>query len=199
MVLGHIIKERRSILNLSIGEVARRMKVTTSTASRWESGEIKKISSENMDLLAIVLETTVDHLNGKDNESNYKPILGCVKAGYDYFSEQNILGYESVSPEDAKCGDYFLRVVGDSMTGSRIYDGDLIYVQQCNDVDSGQIAIVVIDNQEATVKKIKKECDAIVLIATNKKYENRRYTFEELEETSVAIIGRVLQTTVRFD
>lgn len=132
--------------------------------SRWENGTIKSINEEYLRHLAQLLETSVDHLCGNDETSVYRPILGEVKAGYDLFAEQNIIGYEAVSIEDVHKGDYFLQVVGDSMTGSRIYDGDLIYVKQCSDVENGQIAIVLIDN-EVTVKKIKKmKLDIIIMM-----------------------------------
>lgn len=127
------------------------------------------------------METSVDHLCGNDETSVYRPILGEVKAGYNLFVEQNIIGYEAVSIEDVHKGDYFLQVAGYSMTGSRIYDGDLIYVKQCSDVENGQIAIVLIDN-EVTVKKIKKDIQGIQLIATNPSYETRYYHYDELNE-----------------
>lgn len=82
-----------------------------------------------------------------------KPILGYVKAGYDLYAEENLLGYEEVSKCDAGLGDYYLKVQGDSMNGSRIYDGDLVYVKSCQDVKSGDLAVVLIDGQEVTIKK----------------------------------------------
>lgn len=197
MLKGEVMKERRAILGYSLGMLANHLGVEKSTVSRWENGTIKNINEEHLQHLAQLLETSVDHLCGNDETSVYRPILGEVKAGYDLFAEQNIIGYEAVSIEDVHKGDYFLQVVGDSMTGSRIYDGDLIYVKQCNDVENGQIAIVLIDN-EVTVKKIKKDTQGIQLIATNPSYETRYYHYDEMNELPIQIIGRVVHITVRF-
>lgn len=197
MLKGEVMKERRALLGLSLGALAKRLNVEKSTVSRWENGSIKNISEHHLQRLAEVLETSVDHLCGNDEASVYRPILGEVKAGYDMFAEQNIIGYEAVSIEDVHKGDYFLRVVGDSMSGSRIYDGDLIYVKQCYDVEDGQIAIVLL-GEEVTVKKIKKDSQGIQLIATNRKYESRWYSLDDISELPIQIIGRVVHITVRF-
>lgn len=197
MLKGEVMKERRRMLGYSLGALARQLGVEKSTVSRWEHGTIKSIGEDHMQKLAQLLETSVDHLCGKDETSVYRPILGEIKAGYDLYAEQNIVGYEAVSIEDVHKGDYFLRVVGNSMTGSRIYDGDLIYVKQCHDVENGQIAIVLIGD-EATVKKIKKDAHGIQLIATNRNYETRYYNEQEIVELPVQIIGRVVHITVRF-
>lgn len=72
--------------------------------------------------------------------------------------DENFEGYEQVTQDDYYRGDFFLRVVGDSMSGAHIHDGDLLYVKKCNDVPSGTIAVVLIIRCEVTVKKvIKKE------------------------------------------
>ena len=74
-----------------------------------------------------------------------KPILGTAKAGYGLFAEENILGYEEVSEKDNHHGDYFLKVTGDSMSGAKIHDGDLVYVKQCSDVNSGYSRYLIVE------------------------------------------------------
>ena len=119
-----------------------------------------------------------------------KPILGRVKAGYDLWADQDVEGYVEVGHGDAQNGDYFLRVTGDSMIESHIYEGDLVYVQQCNNVESGKIAVVMIGD-EVTIKIVKFLSDGILLEASNPKYDNRKFTFSQVEELPVRIIGKV--------
>lgn len=57
-------------------------------------------------------------------------MLGEVKAGYDLLIDENFEGYEQVTQDDYYRGDFFLRVVGDSMSGAHIHDGDLLYVKK---------------------------------------------------------------------
>lgn len=76
------------------------------------------------------------------------------------------------------------------MEGSHIYDGDLVYVQQCDCVPSGKIAIVLIGD-EATIKKVYYKKDLMILEATNAKYDSRFFTKEEVEQLPVRILGLV--------
>lgn len=65
--------------------------------------------------------------------------------------------------EVAEHGDYFLRVVGDSMVGSHIYEDDLVFVQQCNKVNPGDIAVVMID-EEVTIKTVYFKNNILILL-----------------------------------
>lgn len=75
-----------------------------------------------------------------------------ITKAFDLWTEKNIEGYIELGQIDVKRGDYFLRVIGDSMEGCHIFDGDLVYVQQCNVDHSGQITVVMV-GEEATIKK----------------------------------------------
>lgn len=119
-----------------------------------------------------------------------KPILDKVKAGYDLWVDQDIEGYVEVGSKDANNGDYFLRVTGDSMIDKNIIENDLVYVQQCNNVPSGSIAIVLIED-EATIKTVKYDQEGMILEAGNSKYDTRKFTYEQVEAIPVRIIGKV--------
>ena len=120
-----------------------------------------------------------------------KAIVDMLKAGYDLWTNQDVEGYLEVGKSDAERGDYFLRVVGDSMVGSHIYEDDLVFVQQCNSVNSGDIAIVMID-EEVTIKKVYFKNDNLILVASNLKYDDRYFDQEEIERQNIQIIGKVL-------
>ena len=174
--------------DLSHLDVANKVGVSLSTYYRWINGESTKLKRNTIERLSNVLECDIDSIIEVTNR--LKPILGKVKAGYDLIAQQDIEGYVELGKADAQKGDYFLRVKGDSMEGSHIYDGDLLYVQICSEVPSGSIAVVLIGD-EATVKKVKYKNDLMILEASNPKYEARYFTAQEVETIPVRIIGIV--------
>ena len=174
--------------DLSHLDVANKVGVSLSTYYRWINGESTKLKRNTIERLSNVLECDIDSIIEETNR--IKPILGKVKAGYDLIAQQDIEGYVELGKADAQKGDYFLRVKGDSMEGSHIYDGDLLYVQICNEVPSGSIAVVLVGD-EATVKKVKYKNDLMILEASNPKYEARYFTAKEVETIPVRIIGIV--------
>ncbi|MDY4973426.1 MAG: XRE family transcriptional regulator [Erysipelotrichaceae bacterium] len=174
--------------DLSHLDVANKVGVSLSTYYRWINGESTKLKRNTIERLSNVLECDIDSIIEETNR--IKPILGNVKAGYDLIAQQDIEGYVELGKADAQKGDYFLRVKGDSMEGSHIYDGDLLYVQICNEVPSGSIAVVLVGD-EAPVKKVKYKNDLMILEASNPKYEARYFTAQEVETIPVRIIGIV--------
>ncbi len=127
-------------------------------------------------------------INDIDNKQAF-PLLGMVKAGYDYFASENIIGYVAV---DKKVNDvencYALQIVGDSMQPI-LYEDDIIIVHKQDDVETGQVAIILIDNEEATVKKVIKHEDYIELIAFNSYYPPKKLTSKD----NFKIIGKVIE------
>ena len=76
------------------------------------------------------------------------------------------------------------------MEGCHIFDGDLVFIKQCNEVRSGQIAVVMVGD-EATIKKVYYKNDLMILEAANPKYESKFFTMQEVEELPVKVIGLV--------
>lgn len=123
-----------------------------------------------------------------DNKQSL-PLLGIVKAGYDYLANENIISYVSA---DIKISDiencYALKVTGDSMEPV-LFEDDIVIVHKQNDVENGQTAIVLIDDEEATVKKIMKYDDHIELVAFNSYYPPKKLT----DKDNFKIIGKVIE------
>ena len=194
MKLSELIAYYRKLNNLSLEAIGDYVGVAKSTVKRWESGDSKNIPEAKLEKLSELFEIDVPtFLNGQ-----VKPILGYVKAGYDMFASENLLGYEEVTKKEAAQGDYYLKVQGDSMNGSRIHDGDLVYVKTCSDVENGDIAVVIIDQSEVTIKKILKQEHALVLMATNPAYEPRFFDENDIRNKRVQIIGKVLHSKIQF-
>jgi repressor LexA len=125
------------------------------------------------------------------------PVLGFVKGGYDLFAEENYIGEEEASLSDCKSGDYYLQVTGNSMNGVGIMDGSLVLVQQTGQLNSGEIGVVMID-QEVTVKKVIFKKNMMILEAANPDVDNRYFSSDEIQNLPVRIIGRVISCKTYF-
>lgn len=188
MILRELLIQFEMQNNLSHAEVAEEIGVSLSTYYRWISGESTRLKKTTIQKLSKVLDCDVEEVIEETNR--IKPILGNVKAGYNLWADQDIQGYVELGQSDAQKGDYFLRVMGDSMEGAHIYEDDLVYVQSCSIVDSGRIAVVMI-GEEATIKKVYFKDNLMILEPANPKYESRFFTMQEVDEIPVRIIGLV--------
>lgn len=185
------LKKYKEKMGVSNEYIASQLGVNRSTVTRWLKGDTKVTNPEVIDKLSFILGVDVESLINSE-ERYEKPVLGEVKAGYDLLIDENFEGYEQVTQDDYYRGDFFLRVVGDSMSGAHIHDGDLLYVKKCNDVPSGTIAVVLINRCEVTVKKVIKKEGLLILEPANPSVDVRYYSQEEVESLPVEIIGKAL-------
>lgn len=115
------------------------------------------------------------------------PLLGTIACGTPILAAENLDGYVNM-PENIHA-DFCLKCKGDSMTGARIMDGDLVFIRQQPDVDNGAIAAVIVED-EATLKRIYKSTDKIILQPENPRYEPFVFVGEELSQ--IRIIGKAV-------
>lgn len=122
------------------------------------------------------------------------PVLGNVAAGVPIEAVEEILDYEEIEPELAATGEFFgLRLEGQSME-PRMCEGDVVIVRCQNDVETGDIAVVLVNGNTATVKRIKKESDgSIWLLPNNPTYSPTHYSPGEIESLPICIIGKVVE------
>ncbi len=126
------------------------------------------------------------------------PVYGSVAAGIPLEAIQDIDDYEEISLEMACSASYAaLRIKGDSML-PRFTPGDVVIVKLQKYVENGDIAIVFVNGDEATCKKIKKTPEGVMLISTNPDYEPMFYTNQEIEEKPVRIWGKVVELRAKF-
>lgn len=129
----------------------------------------------------------------KQGPVNQIPILGVIRAGEPIYATQNVVGYRLVEAERVKNGDYFyLQVKGDSMLGSRIMEGDLVLVRCQEEVENGEIGVVIIDREEATLKRIYRTNGQLILQPDNPKYQPLI-----LEKGDVRIVGKVIEVVFK--
>ena len=199
MNIQEILQEYKRQTNVTNDYIANEIGVTKSTVSRWCTGQIKRVSPDTLQKLSELIGIDFEQMTKIAQFSFEKPILGVVKAGYGLLAEENIEGYIPVSETDYKKGDYFLRVSGNSMINAKIHDNDLLFVQSVNDVPSGTIGVVLIEREEVSVKKIVKNDKYLLLEAANPDVETKVFTWQEVQELPVQIIGKVIYSQTNFD
>lgn len=187
---------------MSYGELSKLTGIPKSALQRYATGETEKIPIERIKSIAKALNVSAGYILGwlDDKTSIFTipgispipemkkvPRLGTIACGEPILAEQNIEGYDLIDA-DIKC-DFTLTCKGDSMINARIFDGDVVYLKQQPDVEDGEIAAVLIDG-EATLKKVYKLPDKIVLRPCNPMYEDIIYTGEALE--GIRILGKAV-------
>lgn len=196
MDIKDIIKLRREQLNLTLEDVARVVDVSAATVLRWENGEIKNLRRDKIAKLAQALKVSPAYLMGWEEEPTPElpknieplpkmkkvPLLGVIACGEPILAQENFDGYVEVP--DGITADFALRCHGDSMINARIMDGDLVFIRQQSDVDNGEIAAVLIDD-EATLKRVYKSRNQIILQPENPKYPPMVYSGETLEDCRI--------------
>ena len=123
------------------------------------------------------------------------PLLGKVAAGVPIYADDHVEGHEFIDSKYRDDGfEYFaLRVSGHSMEPT-IQDGDIVVVRQQDTVDSGQIAIVLVDGEDATAKEVRLDKSGITLVGHNiSVYTPKFYTNEQIADLPVKIIGLVIE------
>ena len=196
-----LIKLRKE-LNLTQEELAQKIGYTRTAISAWEIGRNEPSNTDTIKL-AEYFGVSTDYILGKSNNRNSDipvskiPILGTVKAGYDWLAEENIIDYITLKENIPNVDEYYaLRITGDSML-PLLAEGDLVIVHDQDDVESGQTAVVLINGEEATVKKVVKTNDGIELHAMNPYYPVKKFTFEDMQRIPVKIIGRVREAKIK--
>lgn len=199
MALGENIKQARMKAQISQDELAKRLGYKSrSTIAKIESGE-NDLTQKKVAAFAKALNVSIDFLmDGNRNENNSQgtriPVLGTIVAGIPITAVENIIDYEEISQEMAKTGEYFALVVKGSSMEPKIYEGDVVIVKKQSTVDNGDIAIVLVNGNEATIKQIQRSPSGITLVGFNVAvYPPHIYTNEEIEDLPVKVIGKAVE------
>ena len=203
MNAGRRIAQLREEKGLSQLEFAHKVNINNSVMNRIEKG-IRPIRDDELIAISKCLGVSIDYLLGNEPAKAAQsmpaghgvriPVLGRVVAGIPIEAVEEILDYEEITPGLAATGEFFaLKIRGHSME-PRMMEGDVVIVRRQDDVDSGDVAIVLVNGDEATVKRVKKQPEGITLIATNTSvYEPHFYSNKEIAELPVRILGRVVE------
>lgn len=203
------IDELCSGKRISINKMCTDLGMRNSVISDLKTGRKKGLNAETLNKIASYFGVSVDYLLGNESVSDgppapsrpgskWIPVLGKVAAGTPIEAVEDILDYEEIDAKTAASGEHFaLQIKGQSME-PRIKDGDVVIVRKQDGCDSGDVAVVLVNGDEATVKRIKKEPAGIMLIPSNPSYEPKFYSNDEILSLPVRIIGKVIELRAKF-
>ena len=205
MNISEIIATRRKQLNLTLEEIGNIVGVSKSTVKKWENGFISNMRRDKISLLAKALQLDpVTLITGQevDFANNItpppqlvpKPRLGAIACGTPILAEENHETTDFV-PADIKC-DFTLECKGDSMIDARILDGDIVYIRSQPTVENGEIAAVLVNSNEATLKRVFFYANKVMLQPANPNYEPLVFVNEEINQ--IKIIGKAVGFTSKL-
>ena len=186
-------------------ELAEKLKMNPVVLNRIEKGT-RPVRDEEILAISRYFNVSADYLLGKSNlrlsneiqapyETKKVPIIGTVKCGADGFAYEYMDGYVMI--DDSIHGDIrAFHCKGDSMTGVGINDGDIAIVRIQDDIENGEIAVVVINGDEGTLKRVRKQDNVIILEAANQNYPSR--IFSGHAANTVHIVGKVIEVRKKF-
>lgn len=206
MTRGQRIKQLREENGMTQTEVAMAIRTTKQNIYKYETGIITNIPSDKIEAIANLFSVSPAYLMGwEDDKANslsskdyekygLQPIktkkfrmLGNIACGEPiYCDEEHEIFVEASA--DIKA-DFCITAKGDSMINARIFDGDIVFIQEQPDVENGEIAAVIIED-EATLKRVYKYGNSIELRAENPIYKPINYNGFELER--IKILGKAV-------
>ena len=142
-----------------------------------ERGYIKKLNNRARAIEIIKNVNLIDTESGKNKNNIISiPILGKIAAGLPIEAISDNTNYIELPETLLKKGEYFiLNVEGDSMIEAGIFDGDQVVIRKANDANNGEIVVALIDNNEATLKRIFKRGQQVALQPENSNYKTVIY------------------------
>lgn len=203
------LKQLRKEKELYQKDLADKLNLGRATVGGYEQGT-RFPDKETLNQLADFFDVSVDYLLGRtdqrsqlppgaipvdfDKDMKLIPVIGTIQCGTPVLAEQNIIGYEYVRKQDINGGTYFyLKATGDSMINSNIREGSLVLIRKQEDVENKEIAVVMVNGDEATLKRVHKKGEFIILHADNDKYDPMIYSANE-----VKIIGKAVEVKTKL-
>lgn len=214
MKLGDLIVEYRTINKLSQRQFADKCGLSNGYISMLERGinpktqkpitptipQLKKLADGMVMTISEILEQVddmpIDLSSSGSNiipfpEMNRVPLIGAIACGAPILAEEHIEDYVDM-PRHVRA-DFALTCKGDSMINARIFDGDIVYIRQQDTVENGEIAAVLTEDGEATLKRVRLFDDHIALEPENPLYKPLVYWGEEMN--TIHIIGKAVAFT----
>lgn len=174
---------------------------TASAVNKIELG-LRDLNQTKIILFAKALGVSPDYLFSGNEQSKPHavriPVFAAVPAGIPLEAVEDIVDWEEISPDMAKQGDFFaLRVKGDSME-PKISNGDVVIIRRQDAVDNGDLAVILINGNDATLKRFYASENGIKLVSSNPKYDPFFYTPVEVDSLPVRVLGKVVELRAKF-
>lgn len=201
MGMAERIRDKRKELGLTQEELGEKLGVQKSAVAKYENGRVENIKRSVIEKMCIVFNCSPSWLMGWDDLPDYAipiethrvPLLGEIACGQPRLATEEFEHYVEVGSR-IRC-DFALRAKGDSMTGARIMDGDIVFIRQQDTVENGQIAAVIVDD-EATLKRVYYRDDTLILQAENSAYPPMVYTGHQLDHVRILGLAVAFQSDI---
>lgn len=132
------------------------------------------------------------------NKGVWIPVYGNIAAGIPIEAIEDIIDQEEISADLAAAGEYIaLRVKGSSME-PRITEGDVVIIKRQETIENGEIAAVLVNGNDVTLKQVKVEENGLWLIPFNSAFPHKFYTKKECAELPVRILGKMVELRAKF-
>lgn len=196
------LKNARTSKGMTQTDVAKKIFISQAAYSKYETGAASP-NPETLAKLADVLDVSVSYLLGKPSDAPQKnkvrvPVLGRVAAGIPIEAIEDIIDYEDLDAEEFGDGEYFgLLIKGHSME-PKISDGDIVIVRRQDTIEDGEIGVVLVNGDEATVKRVKQTPQGIALLPNNPAFDPMYYTHEEIDFLPIRVVGRVVELRAKL-
>lgn len=126
------------------------------------------------------------------------PVLDTIPTDMSLAAMEDVLDYEEIPEHTAAVGTFFGFKIKDSSMEPLINVGDIVIIQQITDVDSGSIALVMVNGKEVACKKVVKQASGISLVPINSAFNPMFFSNEEIDSKLVQIIGKVIELRRKF-
>ena len=201
MDLRDVLAKLKTENGLTTEQLSQRSGVPKGTLNKLLNGETRNPTGGTLKKIADALNCPVELLYPRDGQAMKAlrnaddvlpirrraiPLLGEIAAGVPIYADEET---ELILCDDSLRCDFALRVRGDSMIGARIHDGDLVFIRSQDDVDDGEIAAVVL-NDEATLKRVYHIRNGLQLLSENPRYAPMIFTLDECD--SIRILGKAV-------
>lgn len=184
-------------------EVALDLGIKLSTYCQYENSR-RIPDPDTIMKIADYFQVSTDAIYGhrpiaKNKEKGVKvPVFGYVRAGIPIEAITDILDYEDISADMATHGEFFaLKVRGDSMEPV-LTEGDTVIIRQQPDVESGEIAVVMVNGDDAVIKRVQKLDSGINLISINPSYAPMYFSAKDIAEKPVTFLGKMVELRRKF-
>ena len=203
--IGDRIKFLRKERGMSQEELATLLKTTKQAIYKYENNIVTNIPMDKIERISNLFNVSPSYIMGWEDSTfavqdiNTRiPVFGSVAAGIPIEAITDIEDYEEITEDLARTGEFAaLRIKGNSME-PKFSAGDVVIVRLQETADNGDIAIVLVNGDEATCKKIKRTPEGVMLISTNPAYEPMFYSNRDIEEKPVRIWGKVIELRAKF-
>lgn len=187
--LKKIIEEKR----ITITTLAMKSGFSRQHIARILKGDTN-VGIESLEMICEACGIKLSDLYSENKLSGVKiPVIGRIPAGIPIEAVEEILDYEEITPEIARTGEYFaLKVQGDSMA-PQIMNGDILIIKKQDSAESGDVCVVFVNGDDATLKKIQKDENGIALIPNNPAYGIRYFTNKEIQTLPVRVVGKAVE------